>query len=61
MSGDLPLQILDVTLQRANEPQQLLALLLQLVYVCALVINLSLQTVELNEAQMRSRMLQLVL
>lgn len=47
MSRDLPLQVLDVALQRANQSQQPLPLLLQLVYVCASLINLPLQTVEL--------------
>ena len=47
MSRDLPLQVLDVALQRADQPQQPLPLLFQLVYVCASLINLPLQTVEL--------------
>lgn len=47
--SDLPLQVLDVALQRADQTQQPLTLLLQLVGVRALVVDLPLETVELSE------------
>lgn len=47
MSGDLSPQILDVTLEGADQPQQALPLLLQVVDVAASVVQLSLQTVQL--------------
>lgn len=59
VSGDLPLQVLDVALQGADQPQQPLPLLLQRVDVCAPVVDLPLQTVELAAqrvgVQMRDR------
>lgn len=51
MSSDLPPQVFNVTLQGANQAQQLLALLLQLADVGASVIDLSLQTVRLRSQQ----------
>lgn len=47
MSRDLSPQIRDVTVEGADEPQQALPLLLQVVDVGASVIQLSLQTVQL--------------
>lgn len=47
VSGDLSLQVLDVTVEGPDEPQQALPLLLQVVDVGASVVQLSLQTVEL--------------
>lgn len=51
VSSDLSLQVLDVTVEGAHEPQQALPLQLQAVDVGASVVQLSLQAVQLDTKQ----------